>query len=812
MRSALTLLLASTALAGAAGAQGTTQAAPRPAPAQQATPPLQLTIDRFIRRGEFAQEPGPSVHWLEDGRSYLDTRPAAGGKGVDIVRVDLATGAVAVLAPASALVDEEGNPIEVEDIQLSADESKALLFHNSVRVWRTNTRGVYHVIDFATKKVTPVARIRTLQAGASAEGDTLAGQHLLGRPPSFLAPPMRSGLQMFAKFSPDGKKVAFVRDNDLFVTDLATRRETRLTTDGGPDVINGTTDWVYEEELGLKDAFRWSPDSRRLAYWRFDQSAVPAFPMVDETAGQYPSVAVLRYPKAGQPNSRVKVGVIEVAGGEATSASRASRANGAGPNGAGGAEARPGARAGATRWLDVGGDTGIYVARMEWVGNDSLAVQRLPRKQNRLDLLMLSATTGAGRTVAADRDSAYVDVEGEAVTWIDGGRRFVLRSDRSGWRQLYLYDRGGKLVKQITRDGADVLEVLAVDSARQQLYASVAAPTPTQRQVLRCPLSAGKAPCVRVTTEPGTHALDVGPGARYAVDTHTSLGVPATVTLYELPSMTRRRVLVDNAALRAKLAALTIRAPEFIKVPMPDGTVLDGYRIAPASFDSTRKYPVLMHLYGGPAAPQVNDAWGGRNYLWHQMLAQMGYVVVVVDNRGAAWRGRDFRKVTQYHLGVVESQDQIDAAKWLGRQPWVDATRIGMWGWSYGGYMTALTLSRGGDLFKAGIAVAPVSDWRYYDTIYTERFMWTPQENADGYKQSAVPTHVPGMTARLLLVHGTGDDNVHPQNSIVLANALERGEKPFVMLLYPNRTHSISGGNTQVHLYESFTRFIKENL
>jgi dipeptidyl-peptidase-4 len=219
-----------------------------------------------------------------------------------------------------------------------------------------------------------------------------------------------------------------------------------------------------------------------------------------------------------------------------------------------------------------------------------------------------------------------------------------------------------------------------------------------------------------------------------------------------------------------------------------------------------------MHLYGGPAAPQVNDAWGGRNYMWHQMLAQQGYVVVVVDNRGAAWRGRDFRKLTQLHLGIAESQDQIDAAKWLGRQSWVDASRIGMWGWSYGGYMTAMTLSRGGNVFKAGISVAPVSDWRLYDTIYTERFMWTPQGNAEGYAQSAVLSHVQGMTARLLLVYGTGDDNVHPQNSVQLANALEKAEKPFYMLLYPNRTHSISGGNTQVHLYESFTRFIKDNL
>ena len=800
MRQLFAFLLASAALAGSAAAQNPTPA----------TAGSQLSIDRIFRRGEFTASFGPSIHWLKDGRSYLDVRPAASGTGSDIVRVDVETGRTTVLAAASSLVDEAGQPIDVEDIQLSDDETKALLFHNSVRVWRTNTRGVYHVIDFGTKKVTPIAQIRTQQASASQETDTAHGDFLGKVQPSFLAAPTKSGLQMFAKFSPDGKRVAFVRDNDMFVTDVASGRETRLTFDGGPDIINGTTDWVYEEELGLKDAFRWSPDSRRLAYWRFDQSAVPAFPMVDETT-LYPSVAVLRYPKAGQPNSRVKVGVIDVAaatGGAVTSAGSGTSGGASGPS----ARDRETASTVPTRWLEVGADTGSYIARMEWVDGDSLAVQRLPRRQNRMDLLLLSATSGRGRTITSERDSAYVDVEGEAVTWVNGGRNFVLRSDRSGWRQLYLYDRAGRLVRQLTQDGADVLEVDAVDSARSQIYATVAAPTPMQRQIYRCSTTAARSACVRVTREPGTHSLDVGPGGRYAVDSWSSLGVPATVTLYELPAMTSRRVLEDNAALKSRLAALSAGRPQFIKVPMPDGTLLDGYRIAPASFDSTKKYPVLMHLYGGPAAPQVNDAWGGRNYMWHQMLAQQGYVVVVVDNRGAAWRGRDFRKLTQLHLGIAESQDQIDAAKWLGRQSWVDASRIGMWGWSYGGYMTAMTLSRGGNVFKAGISVAPVSDWRLYDTIYTERFMWTPQGNAEGYAQSAVLSHVQGMTARLLLVYGTGDDNVHPQNSVQLANALEKAEKPFYMLLYPNRTHSISGGNTQVHLYESFTRFIKDNL
>jgi len=570
-------------------------------------------------------------------------------------------------------------------------------------------------------------------------------------------------------------------------------------------VINGTTDWVYEEELGLQDAFRWSPNSRRIAYWRFDQTAVPAFPMIDELT-TYPRVSVLRYPKAGAPNSKVQVGVIDVAAGVPLSAA-ANGARDGGPQ----AGTADGAAGGAPRttWLEVGGDTGLYLARMEWVGNDSLTVMRLPRRQNRVDVLMLSAGSGRGRTLVTDSDSAaYVDVDDYPI-WVNGGRQFLWLSDASGWRQLYLHNRDGSLVGQVTRDGADVLGVVAVDEKRDRVYVQAAAPTPTQRQILRYPLKGGRAE--RVTTAPGTHAASVGPDARYLVDSYSTASQPTTMTLYELPKMRRVRVLVGNEAIKGNLAALAVRAPEFFRIPV-GGEQLDAFRIVPADFDSTKSYPVLMYVYGGPASPTVSDAWGGTRYLWHQLLAQQGYVVVSVDNRGAAWRGRDFRKGTQLHLGAQESQDQIGAAQWLAKQKWVDAKRIGIWGWSYGGYLTTLTAAKGGDLFRMAIAVAPVADWRLYDTIYTERFMWTPQENADGYKASAPLSYVDGLRARFLLVHGTGDDNVHPQNSIQLAEKLEAAGRPFYMLLYPNRTHAISGGNAQAHLFDSMTRFVKDNL
>ena len=736
------------------------------APARAQAP---LTVASIFRSRDYMAQGLPFVQWMKDGRSYLSVKTDIGG--TSLVKVDAVTGAETVLVPVGVLKDASGAPISVEDVALSADETKALLFHSSVRVWRTNTRGVYHLVDFATRQVTPLVTSPVMAVATPPMG------------PSFLATGLASGasdpnLQMFAKFSPDGNKVAYGRGNDLWVKDLRSGTETRLTADGSDDIINGTTDWVYEEELGLRDAFRWSPDSRRLAFWRFDQSAVPAYPIVDELS-TYPRVSTLRYPKAGAANSRVTIHVIDTDG----------------------RNRHP---------LDVGPDTGQYITRLEWLDADSISVQRVPRRQTQLDVMLVSATTGTGRIITTDRDSAYVNSEGEPVVWLADRQRFLLRSDRSGWQQYYLYRRDGRLVTRVTQDSMDVLDLLAVDLKAGAAYVQVAAPTATQQQLMRVTLDGRKAE--RLTTGDGAHAMLVSPTASYLFDSYSRLGVPPTVALYALPRMTLVRQLSDNAALRQRLVTLNIPSAQLFTVPMPDGTQLDAYRILPAGFDSTRRYPVLMHAYGGPAAPQVIDAWGGSRYLWHVSLAQQGYVVVVVDNRGAAFRGRAFRKATQLRLGLQEAEDQIDAARWLGQQSWVDASRIGFWGWSFGGYLSTMVAAKGGDLFKAVIAVAPVTDWRLYDTIYTERFMWTPTDNATGYQETAPQNFVAGIRARFLLVHGTGDDNVHPQNSVQLIEQMVRANRPLQQLFYPNRTHSISGGNTTVHLYEALTRFIRENL
>ncbi|MEP7065289.1 MAG: S9 family peptidase [Gemmatimonadota bacterium] len=711
-------------------------AAVMPAAAQRGTG---LTVDA-ITHGAFTGARLPEPQWLADGRAYLDLRPAAGG-GSEIVRVNAVTGATTVIAPAQSLTSN-GTKLLVESIVPSRDGARSLLFHNSVRVWRQNTRGIYDVLDVATGRVTPLSAT--------------------------------AGLQMFAKFSPDGRRVAFVRANNLFVTDLATHEERALTNDGSEVIINGTSDWVYEEELGIRDAFRWSPDSKRIAFWRFDQSPVPIFPMVDELSLAAKMVPE-RYPRPGDKNSKVTVGVVD-------------------------ADTR------ATTWLHTG--EGEYIAAMAWAGADSLAIQRMPRTQNQIDLLMLSAASGDGRTVLSERDSAWVDVDERTPLWLSNGAMFLWASERSGWRQYYLYKRDGTLVGRVTRDGVDVTALSGVDEKRGFVYALAAAPTPMQRQLFRYPLKGGAE--LRVTAEPGSHRVSISPDGAAMVDIHSSAQLPGAATLVSLAGGAKH-VLEANTEVRETLKGLT-RAPEFFQVPTPDGAKLNAFRILPPAFDSTRKYPVLMYVYGGPMSQTVLDDYGGDRYLWHELLARKGYIVVSVDNRGTGARGSSFRHIVYEHLGMHESDDQIAAAKWLGAQSWADPARIGIWGWSYGGYMTAMSSFRGGSIFRAAISVAPVTDWRLYDNIYTERYMRTPAENAAGYQEGAPLEYVGGLTASYLLVHGTGDDNVHPQNSIQLIDKLQGANKQFQFMVYPGRTHSISGGNSRTHLFTMLTNFVEQTL
>lgn len=706
----------------------------------------QLTVERIFGSAEFYPDYLADLQWLPDGSryTYLDYDPER--QSVDLVAVDPRTGQRTRLIDGATLVPEgQSRPIEIEGYEWSPDGSKLLIYTNAQRVWRLPTKGTYYVYELATRRLTPLSRAE--------------------------------GWQQFAEFSPDGRKVGFVRNNDIFVVDLATGAETRLTHDGSETIINGTSDWVYEEELDVRDAWRWSPDSRRIAFWRFDQSPVRQFFLVNELA-LYPELVIFRYPKAGTPNSQVRIGVIDVESGKTT-------------------------------WTDVQVAQDGYIARMEFAARpNELVVQRLNRHQNRLDVLLVDATTGRSRVLFTETDSAWVDVHDNLV-WIGGGRQFLWTSERDGFNHLYLYNRDGSLARQLTRGPWEVTGVYGVDEANGWVYFQAARPTPMERQVYRVRLDGSR--MEQLSAEPGWHDIDLSPDRGYYVDIHSRAGVPPVTRLHTANGRLVRE-LVNNQELAARLAAQRLRPPEFFRFRTSDGVELNGYFIKPPDFDASRKYPVLMYVYGGPGSQTVVDSWGGSRYLWHQLLAQRGVIVVSVDNRGTGGRGRAFKKVTYLNLGKWEVHDQIEAARYLASLPYVEPGRIGIWGWSYGGYMTALTMTKGGNLFRAGISVAPVTDWRLYDTIYTERFMRTPEENPEGYRESAPASHAAGLTGALLLVHGTGDDNVHPQNTIQLANALQRAGKQFSLMLYPNRTHSISGGDTMVHLFTMMTDWVRERL
>jgi len=730
--------------------------APAAPPAARAQGSATLTLDRIFSGELSARYPG-QARWIADGTAYTMLEPSPRVAGADeLVRYEAAGGARSVLVPAERLVPPGGDrPLSVDDYYWSPDGRRLLVFTNTARVWRADTRGDYWVLDVAG------GALRRL--GGDAAPSTL----------------------MFAKFSPDGGRVAYVRENDLYVEDLSTGTVTRLTRDGSRTTINGTFDWLYEEEFGLRDGFRWSPDGRRIAFWQLDASGVRDFYLVNNTDSLYSRVIPVQYPKAGTTNSAVRVGVVDAAGGPA-------------------------------RWLELPGDLrGVYVARMEWAaGSDEVVLQHLNRHQNTLQVMLGDARTGRVRTVLAERDSAWVDVVDD-LHWLGGGQRFTWTSERDGWRRVYLVSRDGRTVLPVSPAGVDVMSVAGVDERGGWLYYVASPDDATQRFLFRARLDGRGAP-QRLTPAGagGTHEYDVAPGFRWALHAASAMGDPPRVDLLRLPGHRVERTLVSNDSLRARLAGLAGGRGEFFRVDVGGGVELDGWMLKPPGFDPSRRYPVLFHVYGEPWSVTVTDAWGGRDYLWHRMLAQRGYLVVSVDNRGTpAPRGREWRKVVYRRVGELSSADQAGAARAVRGWSFVDSTRVGIWGWSGGGSMTLNALFRYPELYRAGIAVAPVPDMRYYDTAYQERYMGLPQENPEAYRMGSPITFADRLRGDLLLVHGTGDDNVHYQGTEALINALVAAGKPFEMMAYPNRSHGIyEGAGTSRHLYELFTRWLAEHL
>ena len=709
-----------------------------PAAAQQPD----LTVQSIMGSRELSGDL-VSVRWMDSGDYY--TRIDRGENGTDLTQVDARSGEETLLVSAAALAPPGADEsIRIERYQFSEDGSKLLIFTNSQRVWRRSTKGEYYVWDLERETFTPVSTVE--------------------------------GWQMFAKFSPDGGSVAFVRDNNLFVSDIQAGEERQLTFDGSENIINGTSDWVYEEELGLRDAFRWSPDGRRIAFWPLDQTVIKPFYLIDDTK-LYPELLPVRYPKAGEQNSEVRIGVVEIASGEAA-------------------------------WMALGPDTDIYIADAGFAGaSDEIWMTRLNRHQNRLDLMLADVRSGESRVVMTDEDAAWVDARDPR--WIEDGAQFLFRSEREGYAQLYLYQRDGRLIRKITEGEWDVLSVYGVDEEDGVVYFAGSVDGPLVRPLYRIGLD-GRG-LTRITPEGGTHGINMNPTHTMYVDSYSRAGRPTAQTLHEIDG-DPIRVLASNEELIARIEGMNLPAPVFITVPGADGVELNAYIIKPADFDPDREYPLLMFVYGGPGSQTVRDAWGGGNYLWYHMLARAGYLVASVDNRGTGARGRDFKKQTYMMLGQYESDDQIAAARHFASLPYVDGDRIGIWGWSYGGYMSLMSIFRGPGVFKAAISVAPVTDWRLYDTIYTERFMRTPQENEEGYDKGAPLSYAGDFEGNLLVVHGSGDDNVHAQNTVQLIQKLELEGKQFDMRLYPNKTHSIAGGTTRVNLFEYFTAWLMENL
>jgi dipeptidyl-peptidase-4 len=595
---------------------------------------------------------------------------------------------------------------------------------------------------------------------------------------------------MFAKFAPDGgRRVGWVRygENNLYVEDVDAGTTTRLTSDGSRTTINGTFDWVYEEELGLQDGWRWSPDGHWIAYWQLDATGVRDFALINTTDSLYSFPVPVQYPKAGETNSAARVGVVAAGGG-------------------------------ATTWLQVPGDSrNTYIARLQWGGggeprsSQELVLQHLNRLQNTLQIMVADARTGAVRTVFTERDSAWIEIA-DTIQFVNGGRDFLWESERSGWSHVYLVSRDGRQVRPVTRGSFDVLTNYGVDAGGAFLYYSASPDNPAQRYLFRTRLD-GRGAAERVSpAAPGSHSYAMAPGLRYAVHTYSSFATPPVRALVALPGHRALRTVVDNERLRARVAALPRGAHEFTQLDVGDGLRLNAWIMKPPDFDPTRRYPVLLYVYGGPGSQTVVDGWGGSRYLWHLLLTHKGYVVASVDNRGTGARGRPFRKVIYGRLGVVETADQAAAARALGRLPYIDPARIGIWGWSYGGFMSLNAVFQHPDVFKTAVAVAPVTHWKFYDTIYTERYNGLPQDNAAGYDQGSPLTYARRLRGNLLVIHGSGDDNVHYQNTEVLVDSLVAAERPFQLMVYPNRTHGISGGGATEHLFALVTAFLERQL
>lgn len=723
-----------------------------------------LTLQRIFADKDFDSKSLGASHWLEDGTGYTTLEESTDYEDAkDIVKHDPVTGDSKVLISASSLIASGcEKPLEIKKYSWSNDNTKLLIFTNTKKVWRKETRGDYWVYDVLTGSLR--------QLGGDFDESRL----------------------MFAKFTSDGNHVGFVYRRNIYVQSLKTMRIKQFTKSGSDSIINGTSDWVYEEEFGLRDGFSFSDDGKYIAYWNFDTEGVKEFQLINYTDELYPKITSYKYPKVGQVNSACRVGVVSVNGGK-------------------------------TKWLDVPGDLrNNYIPKMSWIPmTNKIVIQRLNRLQNTNQVMFSQITSGflgdvkatPLKTIITEKDDAWVEVCKD-MKWVEQEGGFTWTSERDGWRHLYLISADGEEVKLLTHGEYDVISVVKVDAG--WVYYIASPENPTQRYLYRTTMDgSGKTERLTPKGQLGTHSYQMAKDSKWAIHTFSSFDKPPVIDIVSLPGHKSVRTLEDNSELQGKIALVKRASPDFFRIDIGDDVLLDGWCIKPSDFDPQKKYPLFMYVYGEPAGQTVKDGWGGNKLLWYTMLAEQGYIVVSVDNRGTASpRGRDWRKSIYRQIGILASADQAASVRAITAQwPFIDADRVGVWGWSGGGSMTLNAIFRYPELYHTAMAVAFISDQKYYDTVYQERYMALPETNEEGFKNGSPITFANQLKGNLLLVYGTGDDNCHYQNCQALINKLVELNKHFAMMAYPNRTHSISEGEgTTVHLYELLTKYLNENL
>ena len=668
--------------------------------------------------------------------------------GTLIQAFDLTTGQSTNTLLDASTITKAGFPGYFNNYTFSEDERKILLETNRESIYRRSSKANFFVYDQKDNSIEPL---------------------------------FDQGKQMYATFNPAGDKVAFVYDNNLYLKNLNDGQTTQITSDGQMNaIINGALDWVYEEEFGFAQGFAWSPDGNSIAFYRFDESQVKEFTLTLYHNDLYPEYNTFKYPKVGETNSTVSVHIYNV-------------------------------NTGKTLAAELGSETDQYIPRIKWTQDpNQLCVYRLNRHQNHIDLLLVDAQTGNSKILLTEKNKYYIE-EGvfDNLTFLEDQKHFVWSSEKNGWHHLYLYDLSGKEVKQLTSGEWDITNVYGVDQANQQIYFQAAKNSPLDREIYSVATDGSK--FTTIAGKAGNNSAQFSSTYDYYILTHSSIEKPATYIVYDRSGKEIRKI-EENQRLQTTLNEHGFTKPEFFNFETSEGIDLNGMMIKPVGFQENQSYPVLMFVYGGPGSQTVTNSWGGTRMAWFQLLAQNGFIVVSVDNRGTGARGEYFKKMTYQQLGKYETVDQIEAAKYLGGLPYVDANRIGIFGWSYGGYMSSLCVLKGNDVFKSAIAVAPVTNWKWYDTIYTERFMRTEKENKEGYTNNSPINFVDQLKGDYLLIHGVGDDNVHFQHTTEMANALISANKQFETYFYPNRNHGIYGDNARLHLYTKMTNFLNRTL